>query len=348
MHVANFVLNLSWRDARDDQMYPPDKFLNRRPGAVDRLDAVMETVRDTYASPGCWAALAVLANSRKLDAEELLGEMLRDTRNYAMAIGLQAALDCTDTYQYPRTNRGKNYSPLVPLRRVEDIDRATQDIASCIRNWFGDEEMMPFVAALCDVVGDLHDNVWSHAESTGISMASKWKKPRTNGQEHVLEFALADEGRGFLGELQRSGVARKEGITTHQQAIEWCIVEGNSSKKKELDFWAQSLPLDAMGNPMGDMAKVKLKENNHLGLGLAKLVELVETFHGQLWLGSGDCYLTIDSVGLREWHQPVLGWDGVLLACQFETAVVARAARDASKEMDDLDRLLSALLEDRS
>ncbi|MBD8879808.1 hypothetical protein IHE49_04890 [Rhodanobacter sp. 7MK24] len=329
-------------------MKAPDCFLGRRKDA-DPLDAVIEAVRCDYASPGCWAALAVLARAKGLDVEEIFCDLNINTQQYARAIGIEAALDCDDTYAYQRTNQGKNYSPLVLLRGVEEIDRATQDIASCVRNWFTDPKMGPFVANLCDVVGDLHDNVWSHAESTGISMASKWKKPYSSGQEHVLEFALADAGAGFLAELRRAGIDRREGLSTHAEAINWCIVEGNSSKKKDLDFWAQALPPDAVGNPIGDMAYVKVKENNHLGLGLAKLVELVQRFHGQLWLASGDSYLTVDAAGNREMHQSVLGWSGVLLACRFETDKVAQAvAAGQQKEMDDLDRLLSTLLEDRS
>ncbi|MDO9316599.1 MAG: hypothetical protein Q7V56_00160 [Gammaproteobacteria bacterium] len=68
-----------------------------------------------------------------------------------------------------------------------------------------------------NVVGELHDNVWSHGKSTGFSMAQKFKVPYE--EDYFIEFALADMGLGLRGEMIRAG---KE-VSSHEAAIEWCL-----------------------------------------------------------------------------------------------------------------------------
>ena len=72
---------------------------------------------------------------------------------------MENTLNETDNYQYERRNSGKNYSELVCLNSVDDTDKATKTINSCIRNLFNSNGLSCFVTNLCDVVGDLHDNV---------------------------------------------------------------------------------------------------------------------------------------------------------------------------------------------
>lgn len=189
----------------------------------------------------------------------------------------------------------------------------------CVHSLIDVELQNPFVRDLCDVIGDLHDNVWSHAESPGVSLAQKWNAPGTRNREQIIEFALADCGRGFLSELQRAGLAQRLGIGDHQAAIGWCIEEGNSSKRRPAgDDWTQRLPEDYMGNPMGSFAGI-IPSNNHLGLGLAKLVQCVRTYQGKLWITSGTHLLQINSDGTETYITNSRPWQGVAIACRFET-----------------------------
>lgn len=314
--------------------------LNQRCASI--ADALRVSFSKKYCGPGLWAALAVVARAENWPHQDVV-ELLKshDHFDYGRAIGIEAAIGARDTYEKERINKGANYSPLAVLDAEEKTNEATHDVAGCIRTWFNGSGLEPFAAELCDVVGDLHDNVWSHAKSPGISMAQKWCQQESN----CLEFALADAGYGFLAELERSGVKNKTGIVDAEGAIAWCIVRGNSSKIKEEDPWTQRLPEDAMGNPIGPIAKIKTKENNHLGLGLAKLVELVTKFKGQLWLASGDAMLTIDSKGGRKYQRLPFNWKGVLLSCRFNVAVVEQVvAAQQDEVVDEIDELIGSLL----
>jgi hypothetical protein len=225
----------------------------------------------------------------------------------------------------------------VLLETAEATNQANGVINECIRNIFPEGELSTFVRDLCSVVGDLHDNVWSHGESTGFSMAQRWKKPGHDG-ESLFEFALADCGIGFLRELQRVGLR----IETHRDAIDWCIVKGHSSKtlRKE-DPFSQRLPPDAMGNPMGPIARIVASENHHLGLGLWKLAELVRTYSGQMWLASGNDILYMQS-NVRTAHRATrVNWGGVALACRFDTKLIRGRQPEA---LDAVTEALAQLL----
>lgn len=204
-----------------------------------------------------------------------------------------------------RVNSGKNYSLLTLLEDEEVTNQANSQIISCIK-YLTDDVGSDGTELLQEVIGELHDNVWSHGRSTGFSMAQK--------NQDILEFALADCGLGFLKELQRVGLSD---INTHKEAIEWCIQKGNSSKKisaaKE-DDWVQALPPDYIGNPMGKSAKYR-KSNNHAGLGLAKLIELIIKYSGELQIVSGDTMLELKDGNTSFKEIPF--WQGVIIRCKF-------------------------------
>lgn len=271
-------------------------------------------INNSFVVPSYWVALAADCRFRNISFEQL--SFSEERKSYARAIGLEKALNQVDHYYYERKNSGKNYSELVLLNSSDDTDKANSTINSCIRHLFSDSQLSDFVSDLCDVVGDLHDNVWSHGKSTGFSMAQKWQD--YSSKQDCFEFALADCGFGFLKELQRVGL----NIQDDESAINWCIQEGNSSKTlKPKDNWSQRLPVDMAGNPM-PVAQIIETENNHRGIGLAKLLNLVKTYQGQLWLASGEKTLVIESNSNQFFKTNTLRWQGVALACRFniETA----------------------------
>lgn len=272
-----------------------------------------------HCSPGYIAVLAAYINHCRIPEEncELPGE------GYMKAIGMHKALWGTDRYEQERVNVGRNYSLVTALQSVEAVDTATSSINSCIRQLtFPDREVLPTgITELTHVVGELHDNVWSHGRSTGFSFALKSAVPHTQRTEHYLEFALADCGLGFLGELRRANFRE---IENHQQAIEWCIQEGNSSKHADLqDDWGQQLPPDFLGRSVfGVGVAVKEKENNHQGLGLAHLMSLVNTYNGTLLLASGD--VCLEANGEEVSYSPLqVSWPGVAISCRFKISDLA-------------------------
>lgn len=270
-------------------------------------------IANDFTIPGYWAALSAYCKHNKIEFNQL-DFCSERTRDYACAIALEHALSKTDGYLYQRRNSGTNYSELVLLNSADDTDKATATINSCVRQIFGCHELSDFVKDLCDVIGDLHDNVWSHGKSTGFSMAQKWENYNSAGCS--FEFALADCGLGFLRELQRVGLD----IHSDEEAIKWCIEEGHSSKKlKKIDDWSQRLPADSSGNPMPGIGKTFVNENHHMGLGLAKLIKLVNNYQGQLWLASGESRLFINENGQKSFNKNVQYWQGVALACRFNT-----------------------------
>lgn len=284
------------------------------------------SVRGSFITPGYWVALAAYCRYKNI-AYSCLNFEYEITKNYASAIALKPSLGEEDDYQYKRKNSGQNYSELVNLKDSEDTDRATEVINSCIRNLFSEQELSTFVGDLCEVVGDLHDNVWSHGKSTGFSMAQKWSN--FDSTSSSFEFALADCGFGFLAELKRVGID----IKSDQEAIDWCIKEGNSSKNlKQKDEWQQRLPPDIAGNPMPGLGKPVVSENHHMGLGLAKLLQLVHNYKGKLWLTSGEQSLIVKQNGKSEYYKNKQKWQGVVLACRFDT----EKAKEYVSSSDDI------------
>lgn len=261
---------------------------------------------------------------------------------YLQAIGLHAALWGEDRYGDARQNVGVNYSMVTPLINVEAVDIATTSINSCIRTLaFPNGGPYPEgITDLMHVVGELHDNVWSHGRATGFSFAQKWAVPYTDRREHYIEFALADHGLGFLSELQRANISD---ISTDYEAIEWCIKEGNSSKHGDAtDDWSQLIPPGHVGgNVYGHSVPVREEQNNHQGLGLAHLMTLVSKYSGELFLASGSVCLVVEGSEVR-YEQLTKHWQGVALSCRFKVSNLSTDFQhdESDAELNDIMRLL--------
>lgn len=128
-----------------------------------------------------------------------------DNKTYFKTIGLYKQLwENHDTWQ--RANCGRTYSPIICLNSMEHVDQATEDICSCLRLMV-EGLTSKGLAQLEAVVGELHDNVWSHGKATGFSMAQTY--------QGFIEFTLADQGFGLLGEMRRAGKI----VNNHEDAI---------------------------------------------------------------------------------------------------------------------------------
>lgn len=316
------------------------------PEALNKLERLAGTtpgeikLPGTFFAPGFWAALAAYAWRKQIAPDHIhLEEKLS---GYSSAIGFARALGQHDDYPHERRMRGTNYSTLERLDNPATTETATSAINGCIRNSLGSDLPKPFVELFCDVVGDLHDNVWSHGKASGFSVAQRWNESPWNplSREYNIEFALADSGVGFLGEVQRV----KLPITTDQEAIGWCIQEGHSTKKiQPTSDWAQRMPPDLIGNPLRGVEQTRVTENHHMGLGLAKLVRLVREFRGFLWLASGNTVLKLAPESEPAYIDIKYPWQGVAMACRFRSSDLAKTRRDfetGDKDIQEIMRIL--------
>lgn len=178
--------------------------------AVNILEELVDTasksiaVPGTFLAPGYWAAMAAFAWHRGIPVDHI--HLDDKPAQYFSAIGFAHAFGQRDNYPFERRNKGTNYSTLEHLDNPDTTDTATSTINGCIRNSLGGDLPKPFVAMLCDVVGDLHENVWAHGKASGFSVAQRWKESPWNplSNEYNIEFALAD-WQGFSSRGPKCG-----------------------------------------------------------------------------------------------------------------------------------------------
>lgn len=314
--------------------------------ALNRLDDLVKSspgdiiVPGAFFAPGFWAALAAFAWRNRISPNHI--QLAAKPKEYFSAIGFPRAFGEPDDYPYGRRNRGVNYSLLEHLDDPETTDTATSAINGCIRSSLGSDLPRPFVEMLCDVVGDLHENVWAHGKASGFSIAQRWKESPLNplSRDFNIEFALADSGIGFLREVQSVGL----NVDSDRAAIEWCIQEGHSTKKiRPTSEWAQRMPPDLIGNPLRGVEQTRVSENHHMGLGLAKLVRLVREFRGYLWLASGTSVLRLAPGSTPAYIDTRHAWQGVAMACRFRSGDLAKTRRDfetGDKDIEEIMRIL--------
>lgn len=220
-----------------------------------------------------------------------------DVEQYAHVIGLSECLRGGTPSNQPL--RGRTYSPLVHVQSDHDVDACNSVINDLIANQLGHFAAVAQHAYY--LVGELHNNVPAHANGAGFSMAQFY------GKKGVLEVAVADGGCGMLPNVQRFD----PGIQTHIDAIQWCLVEGNTTGQS--DPWAQQLPDDALSNPYSDgVPTTDSNPNHHVGLGLARLQQFVHLASGEFAVWSGDEYLVSSQAGQNSFSASHY-WDGVVV-----------------------------------
>ena len=268
-------------------------------------------------------------------AKKNFGVDPRDNKSYFQTIGLYKQLWREDD-NIVRNNCGRTYSPIVCLDSVEHVDQATTEIGSCIKSMTNSASSKG-LSKLLDVIGEVHDNVWSHGKSTGFSMAQIYNDPEI--QKKFIEFTLADKGFGFRNEMKKSG----KNVNTHKEAIEWCIQEGNSTKHADdEDPWKQRIPSDLLGeNPMGDFGG-EVSDDHHQGLGLFHLIDLVETFNGELYLVSGDVALHIKN-NVREYLELNYEWQGVIISCRFDNTELQSSTNRKIVDDENINNIIRRL-----
>jgi hypothetical protein len=282
-------------------------FLNEIDTLIDAYGEVH--IERAFYTPSYLIPLVTYLNSNPIDPNKFGVDPIHN-KSYFQTVGLYKQLwDIED--QWIRINCGRTYSPIARLDSAEHVDQATSEIGSCIKSMVHQVQSVGLFR-LIDVIGEVHDNVWSHGKSTGFSMAQIYKDPQLH--QSFIEFTLGDQGFGFLNEMRRAG----KSVASHREAIEWCIQKGHSTKHADdEDPWLQRLPFDWVGDsPLGTFGG-EVSENHHQGLGLFHLIELVDKFNGELYLISGNSALHIKNK-VKTYIDLSNNWQGVIISCRFD------------------------------
>lgn len=292
-----------------------------------RLDSLYEALNNnsvihlSFVTPFDTAMLAAFVKKNHLSKE-----LIAPNDNVA------SYLNTVDFYNLvwnePRTNRqrsaGRSYCPLIELSSPEQTDTATTIIGNILERRCGDDAY-----SVTDVIGELIDNVWSHGKALGYAVA------QVSGNE--ICFAVVDIGKGFKNVLQEANIG---GIHSDIDAINWSIQKGHTSKGQE-DEWAQSLPFDSYDNPFSSGVPIKEEENHHEGLGLYKLVDLVQKTKGNLSILSGKGLKFIDADGDFD-TELKNHWQGVVIYCTLNIQNIKNALQESAGS--DIDAILKEIL----
>lgn len=233
-----------------------------------------------------------------------LSVLLSDrARSYASTIGLDDALVGREPQRPPE--RGRSYSALARLDSAAAVERCSEVIDDFVYEQLAAHERL--ARGIARVVGELHDNVASHARGVGFSAAQRFG---TN-----IEIAVADAGRGMLSNVRRKVPA----VSTHEEALAWCLQRGNTTADA-VDEMAQWLPDDAACNPYPPTVKTVAERhaNHHMGEGLWQLQELVRTVRGSLLLWTGDARIWVDGDGEKRERAP--DWQGLIIEMTLPVA----------------------------
>lgn len=245
------------------------------------------------------ALACVLAASRLRTGRDPAVTFKDASNSYADHSGLRSAL-CGGYEEMvrPRTE-GQTWSRLTTLYRHAEIEGCNQAINDLI---FHQMAGMPrsVLDKIAKVVGELHDNVASHASGRGFSAAQFYRKGRPR-----LEVAIADGGTGFLRNVHRV----EPSITNHGAAIEWCLTKGNTAWRPP----SQKAHLLDRCDPYSDDHDRAGQRDHHMGLGLWSLTELVRATRGTLLVWTGDAAYSLFSDGATRLVQTPVGWSGVVI-----------------------------------
>lgn len=247
-----------------------------------------------------------------------------DAESYAQNYGLLNPINPADARNNSR--HGLTYCPIQEISDPNHVDYCNENMSTLLINQLADCKNKDLVYATCNVIGELHDNVASHANDRGYSAAQVYRR-----EQKQIQIAVADIGRGIAGSVRSAGGEYRE--YDDKKALEWCLVRGNTRAK------LRQVPEDLIGpqridpysnyNPYPIGTPVTAETNHHMGEGLYKLVELIKETQGKTWIWSGSASMLNDK-GSTIWIDPGLDWTGTIVAIEipivaFQESTVARS-----------------------
>jgi hypothetical protein len=253
-----------------------------------------------------------------------------DIEDYARTNGLMDIIDRVTTVNPSVGGNlwGKTYSKVTQLARHDEVDGCNATVNSLFRQQLGGYSKS-VVSQLCRVVGELHDNVASHARGGGFSCAQVYSQ----GGRAEVQFAVADAGCGMTYNVNGA----MGGNLSDREAISWCLMDGHTTAICH-DEWTQRLPEDTIATPCSGVFSTRT-DDHHLGLGLGHLVKLVNSTKGELWILSGNGEYLLEPSG-EHFRDTRMNWQGV--AIEFSIPVVSAGDIEPTdaKTLDNLGRRL--------
>ena len=239
-----------------------------------------------------------------------------DAVRYSDGIGFSSLLK-GDVRPSPAALPRSTMSPLTSLTSPAEVDSCNERVTSILRDMLTMEQQAS-AEPLRRLVGELHDNVASHANGRGYSALQVYAER--------AEFAICDFGHGFLRNVRRV----EPTIDTHEKAIGWALVRGNTTAR----------PRDPFAQRTGDDWEEQTEYNHHMGIGLWRLIQLVERTAGTLWIWSGDATYQRNGGEYSFRSSPVI-WPGVMIELGVPKMETPPVLGDFSRE--DLEAVASEL-----
>lgn len=248
-----------------------------------------------------------------------------DAQNYAKNNGLLDILQ--GRYEFPKRtgNQGITYSKLTRLSTYSEVEACNQVTNDLIYEHLGalSEDI---ASKVCGVVGELHDNVASHANGTGFSCGQVY----TSGGGRRLIFSIADTGCGMSANVRRVC----ESIQSDDEAIRWCLQRGHTTAGFQHE-WAQRLPEDSFFNPYPTTVETTSNENHHVGEGLWRLCELVKLLEGKIWISSGAGSFFWQH-GKEMTSSNRINWNGVAIEFEIDVGPVIGKNLNSQARLEEL------------
>ena len=186
-----------------------------------------EDLAVTFLTPLMSTAIAALSIQQRLAGNV---EFERGAASYADTVGLKSVLAGQAP---PEALRKGTYSPLARLNSPGTVERCTSIVMDFVYPALGQHQ--PLALQVGRVLGELHDNVASHARGIGFSAAQQYAGT-------TLRFAVVDCGRGMLSNVR----LKVPDIQRHVEAIDWCLERGHTTADA-VEGFAQYLMLPVAG-----------------------------------------------------------------------------------------------------
>jgi hypothetical protein len=293
---------------RDEELHP--RPMNNRVliSCVERLTRGVEAEL-SFLSPIITAGLSAWLMVKKDQRSRI--RLSGDAISYSKHVGFSTILDGAVTPDNAPPLPSLTMSPLTSLVYSSEVEFCNSRVSSILRNVLIGAEQAT-IDPIRFLVGELHDNVASHANGRGYSALQVYA-------DHA-EFAICDTGRGFLRNVRRV----EPNIRTDEQAIQWALMRGNTT----------AIPRDPFAQRDEAEWDEKHDGNNHMGIGLWRLVRLIERTSGRLWIWSGDA--TYHQIGQsRTFRTAPIPWSGVMI--EFEIPKLTSSPIMGDYLRDELD-----------
>lgn len=280
-----------------------------------------------FVAPAVSAMLAAARSTNTLDSLAKSATFTDKCRSYAENNGLVDVLN--GRYQFPIRGgmQGVRYTKLTRLATHDEVDGC-----NAIVNDLFTHQLVGYSAAviskLAKVVGELHDNVASHASGAGFSCAQVYQ----DNEGRRIEFAIADAGCGMLKNVSRE----YSQIADDRDAIKWCLQKGNTTARQP-DNWAQRLPDDSICSPYPDDVDTIRSDDHHVGEGLWQLCELVRGSSGKFVVlsGKGEYLVDAEKEFVRE---SCVAWPGVVVEFEITIPIDTDQAQRQSDHLEAIAR----------